>query len=200
MPRTRTITDEALLDSALRIVREFGPDALSFGMLASRVDLAGSTIVQRFGSKANLLRAALLLAWDRLDDDTSRAINDAALDASGVVDLLVRLSGHYDANDYADQLRLLREDLRDPILRARGQAWLATLTEAIEQRLAAAPGGAAGLGELVVAQWQGALTVWSFKREGAINTAVRRALEELLRLLPAAHRSSSRLPGAGRSG
>lgn len=200
MPRKRTITDDALLDSALLIVRESGPAALSFGALASRVGLAGSTIVQRFGSKANLLRAALLLAWDRLDEATARAASEAAPDAGGVVDLLVRLSGQYEADDYADQLLLLREDLRDPLLRARGQAWLATLTKAIEQRLTGVPGGAAGLGELIAAQWQGTLTVWSFKRQDALATVVRRALEDLLSRLLAAPGPGPRPPtAAGRT-
>lgn len=212
MPRKRTISDDALLDAALLLVRESGPEALSFGTLASRVGLAGSTIVQRFGTKANLLRAALLLAWDRLDEQTARAAREAAPGPGGVVDMLVRLSGQYEPrdggggpadrapagrdDDYADQLLLLREDLRDPVLRARGEAWLATLTKAVEERLAGAPGGPAGLGELVVAQWQGALTVWAFKRQDAIATAVRRALEELLARLWAAREPASSPPRA----
>jgi AcrR family transcriptional regulator len=183
--RRRTVSDEVLLDAALLIVRESGPDALSFGALARRVSLAGSTLVQRFGSKANLLRSALMLAWDRLDADTARALDRAGDGASGVVDLLVMLSGQYEADTFADQLLILREDLRDPVLRARGQAWLAVLTEAIEQRLADVPGGATGLGELVIAQWQGVLTVWGFQRRGAIGSQVRRSLTELLdRLVP----------------
>jgi len=61
-----------------------------------------------------------------------------------VIELLVRLTGQYDAHDYADQLRLLREDLRDPVLRARGQSWLATLTQAVEDRLSPSPSSHAG--------------------------------------------------------
>ncbi|MET9023028.1 TetR family transcriptional regulator [Actinopolymorpha sp. NPDC004070] len=202
MPRKRTVPDEALLAAALSIVRASGPDALSFGSLAARVDLAASTLVQRFGSRADLLRAALLLAWDRLDEQTARACAEAPSGAAGVVDLLVRLSGQYDAVDtagsdgadgadgdrdadeYADQLMLLREDLRDPVLRARGQAWLDTLAAAVEERLAdvggGIPGGVRGLGELVVSQWQGSLTVWGFRRRPDVVTAVRRSLENLL--------------------
>jgi AcrR family transcriptional regulator len=144
------------------------------------VGLAGSTIVQRFGTKANLLRAALLLAWDRLDANTATASANASADAGGVVDMLVALSGQYEAHDYADQLLVLREDLRDPVLRARGEAWIAALVDAIEQRLADAPGGPAGLGELIVAHWQGTLTVWSFTQPGPTDTFVRRSLDTLL--------------------
>jgi AcrR family transcriptional regulator len=179
MPRKRTISDDALLDAALVIVRASGPDALTFAALAPRAGLAGSTIVQRFGTKAALLQAALSRAWDLLDEATATAIDNAAPEPLGVIDMLVDLSGQYDPQDYADQLLLLREDLRNPVLRARGRAWLATLTEAIDQRLDQATGGAAGLGELVVAQWQGTLTVWGFARSAPLESAVRTALEVL---------------------
>ena len=95
-------------------MRESGPDSLSFGTLAGRVQLAGSTLVQRFGTKANLLRAALLLAWDRLDADTDRALKRAGHGGTGVVEMLVMLSGQYRPDTFADQLLILREDLRDP--------------------------------------------------------------------------------------
>ncbi len=183
MPRKRTISDQALLDAALGIVRDSGPDALTFAALSAGSGLAGSTIVQRFGTKAALLQAALLRAWDRLDEETTAAIADAGHGAHAVVELLVRLSGQYDAERFADQLLLLREDLRDPVLRGRGTAWLTQLYDAIERRLERRPGDASGLGELMVAHWQGTLTVWSFNRSAALPTAVRTALEDLVERL-----------------
>jgi AcrR family transcriptional regulator len=192
MPRKRTIPDEDLLDAALGLVREVGPDAVSFGSLASRVDLAPSTLVQRFGSKAALLQAALLRAWAQLEAATDDAIATAPDGPAGVVELLVSLTGQYDAHDFADQLRVLREDLRDPFLRERGQAWFATLSEAVGARLRVG-GGNGDLGRLVVATWQGTLTVWSFARHAPVVDVVRDTLEELLgRLLPEAPRSRGR--------
>lgn len=177
MPRKRTITDEVLLDHALEVLREVGPEGLTFGAVAEQAGMAASTIVQRFGSKPRLLRAALLRAWDRLDDDTTAAVAAAGRGAKGVIDLLVQLSGQYEAHDYADQLRILREDLRDPVLTDRGRAWLAVLAEAIEARLPNVSG------MLVVAQWQGTLTVWSFTREAPVADMVRRNLREYLAAL-----------------
>jgi AcrR family transcriptional regulator len=186
MPRTKTIPDDVLLSAGLDIVHRDGPAALTFSTLAAVVDLASSTIVQRFGSKAELLRATLLHAWDQLDLRTATSAATASPDPAGVVDLLVELSGDDEANDYADQLVVLREDLRDPVLRGRGEAWIATLASTIEERLTDAPGGSAGLGELVVAHWQGTLTVWSFTRPGPLPAFVRHSLDELLRrILPA---------------
>ncbi len=183
MARPRTVSDESLLDAALLIVREQGPESLSFGVLASRVDLAASTIVQRFGSRQNLLRAALLLAWDRLGSDTADAIGRADVGTRGVVDLLVALSGQYDEDDFADQLLLLREDLRDPILRARGKAWVRELAATIEAQLDAPRRNVEGLGLLVVAHWQGTLTLWAFRRTGSIADTVRTALDDLFERL-----------------
>jgi AcrR family transcriptional regulator len=183
MPRKRTIPDTDVLDGALDIVRSSGPDALTFAALAAQVGLASSTIVQRFGTRTGLLQAALLRAWDLLDEETEVAIRHAAPGPRGVIEMLVQLSGQYDARDFADQLLVLREDVRDPVLRARGEAWIATLNSAVEDRLRAAPGGADGLGRLIVAQWQGTLTVWSFQPEGPVTEAVRSALEQLLNRL-----------------
>jgi AcrR family transcriptional regulator len=185
MPRIKTIPDEVLLSAGLEIVHRDGPAALTFSRLAAVVDLSSSTIVQRFGSKADLLRATLFHAWDQLDLHTRNAAAMAPADAAGVVDLLVALSGDYEAHDYADQLMVLREDLRDPVLRSRGERWIATLAESIEERLPDIQGGSAGLGALVVAHWQGTLTVWGFIRPGPLPEFVRRSLEELLRrILP----------------
>jgi AcrR family transcriptional regulator len=199
MPRKRTIPDEALLDAALGLLREVGPDAVSFGSLASRVDLAPSTLVQRFGSKAALLQAALLRAWAQLEVATDEAIAAAPDGTGGVVELLVSLTGQYDAHDFADQLRVLREDLRDPVLRERGEAWFAAVSEAVGARLAGARGGDDDLGRLVVATWQGTLTVWSFTRDAPVVDVVRHTLEELLgRLIPEERRrrSPARRPGS----
>lgn len=183
MSRKRTIPDEALLDAALDLVHAEGPAALTFGALARRTGLAASTLVQRFATRPALLRATLERAWDHLDERTAAA--DAAADAgpSGVRALLGALTGAYPADDasgYADQLLLLREDLRDQVLRARGDAWIGALTAAVERRLGGAP-----VGSLVVAHWQGLLTVWAFTRPAPLDEFVDTALADLLaRVVP----------------
>jgi AcrR family transcriptional regulator len=178
MPRKRTISDQDLLDAALVVVRAAGPEALTFAAAASASGLAASTLVQRFGTKAGLLRGALLRAWDLLDEQTAAAAAAAGPGPGGVVDMLVGLSGSYDVHDFADQLRVLREDLRDPVLRERGQRWLAMLGQEVQRRLE--PAAPDGIGELVVAHWQGTLTIWGFTRATPLSEAVRSALTALL--------------------
>jgi AcrR family transcriptional regulator len=174
-----------LLDAALDIVHRNGPAALSFAALAADVDLASSTLVQRFGTKAGLLEATLVRAWDHLDEATAAAIADASPGVHGVAELFVALTASRDEDDDAEQLPVLREDLRNPVLRRRGERWLATIAAAVEARLTDAP---AGTGALVVAQWQGTLTVWAFTRDGALHDTVREVLTELLARLGLANR------------
>lgn len=180
MPRKRSVTDEVILDDALRLAEARGPAALTFSALSAEVGLAPATLVQRFGTKAALLQAALLRAWDVLDAATAAADARAGPGPEGVVALVVALSGQYDPAEDADQILLLREDLRDPVLRARGQAWIAALAAAVERRL---PGAPTGVGRLVVAQWQGALTLWQFHREGDLDVALGTAVATLLTAL-----------------
>lgn len=58
MSRTRTISDDSMLDVALGIVRSSGPETLTFAALSTGVGLAASTIVQRFGTEARVRGSA----------------------------------------------------------------------------------------------------------------------------------------------
>ena len=178
MPRPRTISDEALLDRALAIMAEHGPANLTFATLAAATGLATATLVQRFGSKPALVRAALLRAWDLLDARTAAADRAAPSTPAGAVALLLELSTDYAAgHSYADGLLLLREDFRDPVARARGERWGAVLAEALGRRLSDATGSREDLGRLMAAQWQGTILLWGF----APTRPLREVVEEALR-------------------
>jgi AcrR family transcriptional regulator len=164
-------------------MRQHGPDALSFGTLAKATGLSGATLVQRFGSKPALVKAATSHAWDQLDRATADAIAAAPAGAEGVVSLLVALSGYGDIETYADNLLILREDLRDPDLRARGRAWHAVLTTAIGARL---PERGEALAGVILDQWQGSLLWWSFDPEEKVEHHVERRLRSLLALVAGA--------------
>ena len=180
MPRPKSLPDETVLENALALMRQNGPDSLSFGALAKATGLSGATLVQRFGSKPALIKAATSHAWNLLDRATSEAIAAAPDGAEGVVALLVALSGYGEIETYADNLLILREDLRDPDLRARGRAWHAVLTAAIRARL---PDRDEAFATIVLDQWQGCLLWWSFDPEEKVEHHVERRLRSLLALV-----------------
>jgi AcrR family transcriptional regulator len=179
MPRPKTRPDEEVLDAALALLRD---GRLTFATVAEASGLSGATLVQRFGSKDGLRRRALLRAWDLLDARTRSLAESAPMTPEGAIELLLGLSGQYDAIDqYAENLLILREDLRDPVLRARGAAWELELIAALEARCGA------GTGPLLAAHWQGAVTWWAFRPERPLHAELRASLGRLVALLERQH-------------
>jgi AcrR family transcriptional regulator len=179
MARPKTVTDEAILDAAGRVMRHSGPAGITFGTVSAETGLAPATLVQRYVSKEGLMRAVLHRLWDRLEASTLTADELAPVDAEGAVMLLVSLSGeHGDPDDFAEGLLVLREDLRDPELRERGVLWGELLTLALGRRLASKPAEQRRLGRLMASQWQGALLWWGFSRQGPVGDHIARELRD----------------------
>ncbi|NNU45964.1 TetR family transcriptional regulator [Rhizobium sp. WYCCWR 11279] len=181
MPRRRTLSDEQLLAMVLALIHAEGPDAATFAAVAKASGLSGSTLVQRFATKAAMLRAALLHAWDRLDAETARLTGSVAKTPEGAVALLVGLSQDYgdNAGAYGEGLLVLREDFRDPVLRARGAAWGTALTKSIARCFSSASDPET-IARLMLAQWQGSLTWWGFGADGPVAAYVETELKRFL--------------------
>ncbi|WP_029927501.1 TetR/AcrR family transcriptional regulator [Nocardia otitidiscaviarum] len=184
MSRRKALPDQAVLESALRLIRTDGSGSLTFSKLATSSGLSASTLVQRFGTKQQLIEKALQHAWDQLDEQTSQAVAAAERTPRGAVEILTRLSAtHGDIDEYADDLLILREDLRDPASRSRGTAWGKRLATALNDCFATTPQAPEGIGQLMATHWQGALTWWGFDPTADIETYVRNTLTGLLETL-----------------
>ncbi|WP_338607148.1 TetR/AcrR family transcriptional regulator [Pelagibacterium nitratireducens] len=183
MPRQKTQSDDLVLRHALDLMYEQGPEALTFAALSKRCGLSGATLVQRFGNKAVLKQKSLLIAWDRLDADTARLAGSVPRTPEGAIELLVGLTGQYGTIDtYAEGLLILREDLRDPQLRARGAAWRDQLCAALDACFAQT-GVPAGVGLLAATHWQGALLWWGFDPKQSVERYVEQSLRDFVALI-----------------
>jgi AcrR family transcriptional regulator len=184
MSRPRKISDEDVVEAVAAMLSREGPAGLTFASASAVTGLSPATLVQRYGNREALLRAALLWMWDQLDLTMAGADATHPVDAEGAIALLVRLSAGYGAGDDAAQgLLLLREDFRDPLLRARGVAWNQALTQALGRRLSDDPEQQVLLGRLMASQWQGAVLWWGFSRQGTLRSVLRRELREWLTAL-----------------
>jgi AcrR family transcriptional regulator len=184
MPRTKTLSDKDVLAAAHRLMHEAGPEALTFDALAKACGLSPATLVQRFKTKAGLKRATLMQAWDHLDEKTASLADSLPKTPAGAVEMLVTLSGSYGGIEaYAEGLMVLREDFRDPALRARGAAWKEALSAALTARFAGIPGAPRDIGLLLATQWQGSLLWWGFDPREAIGAYVGKALERFVESL-----------------
>lgn len=184
MPRPRTRSDGDILEAALAILHQRGPEALTFQSVAAASGLSPATLVQRFKDMAGLRRSTLLHAWDQLDLRTERLAAKTAKTPAGAIKLLAALSKDYGGiESYAEGLLVLREDLRDPILRARGAAWKSALCRALEECFASVPSAPKGMGLMMASQWQGALLWWSFDPRGKLEHHVEESLRHFVATL-----------------
>jgi AcrR family transcriptional regulator len=140
--------------------------------------------VQRFGTKAALTQRTLLHAWDKLHAHTLELASSVPKTPDGAVEPLVSLS-HFDGDieAYAEGLLILREDLRDPVLRSRGAAWETALTSAIGECFAAVPDAPDGIGFALAAHWQGAMTWWAFGGQRPLDDYLAESLRTLISML-----------------
>ena len=176
MSRTRLRSDAELLAQIAGWIAREGPDRLTFARAAEITGLAAATLVQRFSTRDRLLQACLLQMWDELEAATAEADRRAALSEQGAVDLLLALSGgHEDADpDPGQGLLLLREDIRDPLLRARATRWHDQLLAALARRLGHDRPELRA--RLLCSQWQGAIIWWNFRRDGRLGDRLREEL------------------------
>lgn len=149
MPRTRTIPDAQVFATIQRLLDQGGDKAVSFGSVGKATGLAPPTLVQRYGSRDGMVRAARLAAWDALEHRTAQAIASSAekgpqglLKAIGPVDPIA-----------------LAADLRDPEVSARANGWRMGVETALTLRLGGGP-KAKESAALLFAAWQGH-ALWS---------------------------------------
>jgi hypothetical protein len=107
--------------------------------------------------------------------------------------LLVSLSSGYgNIESYAEGLLVLREDLRDPALRARGAAWKAQLSRALAACFANVRGMPEDIGLLMATHWQGALLWWSFDPDDIeLTVYVEHSLRRFVTAITMSARNSS---------
>jgi len=151
MSRNRTIPDDQIFAAIRALMAAGGEKAVAFSSVARATGLAAPTLVQRYGSRDDMLRAALMAAWDTLDTATGQAESEAPLTAKGALSFLKSLGS--DAAEPSD-ITLLAADFRDPALRQRATDWRLRVEQALATRLG---GGAKGrdTAALLFAVWQG---------------------------------------------
>lgn len=185
MARRKTQTDEAILDAALRAIERVGPVRMTLADVASEAGLAPATLVQRFGSKAGMLAAAFQLGNDRLRESID-TLPHRPPDEAAIVGFFAGIARGFDRSTMADNVLMLSEDLRDPMLAAIGaerSALLRMAAEGLMPNFVADPPAAA---RMVEAHWHGTVIQAVLSGDADIPGAVAAALQVLLAMLRAA--------------
>jgi AcrR family transcriptional regulator len=188
VPRPRTISDEAILEAATRVIGRVGPARLTLAAVASEAGLAPATLIQRFGS-----RRAMLLALHAHDADQVRERLCTPPTASGSIlthlieDLLAMAAPLGEPVAFSNHLAVLHQDLADPAFLVQAQAHARAMREAIHAALELARTrhelredvDLDQLARSVQTVYNGALLTWAIERDGALAPWLRRELEAL---------------------
>jgi AcrR family transcriptional regulator len=147
MARPRTIPDVEIYATIRALVVRDGEKAVAFGPVARLTGLAPPSLVQRYGNRDGMIRAALLDGWQALHAQTT-----ATAEAQPQALLKALAEPAAAMTDPA----LMALTLRDATLRAAAETWRADLESLLALRLG---GGTKGqeAAAMLFATWQGQL-------------------------------------------
>ncbi|HVJ14740.1 MAG TPA: helix-turn-helix domain-containing protein [Polyangiaceae bacterium] len=188
MPRSKTLSDEQVLDAAARVLLRLGPARFTLADVAAEAGLAPATLLQRFGSKRGLLLAFArsAAASARMPFELARREKSSPLAALQLA-LVSACSELSSRQEVANSLALLLDDLTDEDMRAAAVAHARATESSIRELLDAA----VTAGELrktdtvelalsVQAAFNGALIQWALRGSGKFDSFLGRVLAPLL--------------------
>ncbi|MGH2954901.1 MAG: TetR/AcrR family transcriptional regulator [Solirubrobacterales bacterium] len=194
MPRPRTISDGAILDAVLALALRIGPARVTFAAAAAEVGLSAATLVQRFGTKRELLLAADKRGVDLWVGALDRSTAASPL-ARVIEGLVLAVDPAATPEQMANGVAMLQLDLADPDFHAETLRGARAVRARIERDLSAALAagelrsgtGVAALAKLVETTYHGAMIGWAIHREGTLVDWMRGQVEGVL----APHRTAS---------
>jgi AcrR family transcriptional regulator len=194
MPRPRTISDEAILDAVLAVALRVGPARVTFAAAAAEAGLSPATLVQRFGTKRELLLAADKRGIDLWVGALDRSTAASPL-ARIVEGLVLAVDPDATPEQMANGVAMLQLDLAHPDFHAETLRGAQAVRDRIGRDLTAAlaagelrPGtDVAALAKLVETTYHGAMIGWAIHREGTLAEWMRDQVEAVL----APHRAAT---------
>lgn len=189
MARPRKVTDEEVFAAAGRLMAVLSPAQLKLSDIAAEAGVTAGALVQRFGSKRNLL-LTLVGLWSESIGEMFRALSaghPSALDALRTYAEGMAQMGE-GPGGFAHHLGWLQLDLGDPAFHEHARRG----AQATRRELTALLGEAIADGELdprtdpvalaraVEVTISGSLLTWAFHQEGSARSFMRDALAATL--------------------
>jgi len=187
-PRPRTVSDERIFAATAGVLTRLGPARLTLADVAGDVGLTAAALVQRFGSKRQLLLAFVRQGAGMVDNDfaTARENHSSPLDA--LVSVATAMAkGVRSPAELVNLLAFLQIDLSDPEFRrpalmqsrhvlAGYEALLRDAIDVGELVSCDVPRVARALQAIV----SGSLFTWAINRDGRVIPFVSRDVDTLL--------------------
>lgn len=172
------MSDGVVLEAALGVLADGGRERFTLARAADAAGIAAPTLIQRFGSKPDLLLAAAAYsnAWlkhwleARSRLDIPRLLGELA-------------AGFGEGRRFGEHLALLRDDLDDPDMAALARERMGLVRGAVLSRLEGRAAEREALADMIEAHWHGAVMQWAIEPRGRVSAHVERSLRDLLRRL-----------------
>lgn len=200
-PRPRTIDDTEILAACQRVMQRVGPARFTLALVADEAGISAATIVQRFGSKRQLLRA-IAGATDGMTAGMVAALRARYTSplATAREFLLCFADMARTPREMANHLAYLQLDLADPVMHRHFLRLSIEQQDALRALLDEAQAAgelvrtdSATLARVLGAVVTGGLLAWATFREGTAREWLARDLDAVLapwRVRPRAARRS----------
>src|SRR5215468_5315919 len=117
-PRPRETSDEEILAATARAMQRYGPGQLTLAHVAKEAGVVPATLIQRFGTKRNLLLAMCSTAPSAVPQQFAEGRTRYKSPLKALVELYVACSNFAPTPEsIANGLAYLRNDLIDPDFR-----------------------------------------------------------------------------------
>lgn len=184
MPRTKRKTDDDVLDALLPAILITGVDRITLREMGAAAGLSPATLVQRFGSRIEVIEAALDRSTERLERELDEPLPDGMAPAAGLARWLADLTAPIsDRALLVGSFQVLARDILITDRNQRARHHLGLVRRRISTGLTAmgcSPQAAHRQAVLVEAHWHGLVIQWAVHGEGELAEWVH---DGLLRLL-----------------
>jgi AcrR family transcriptional regulator len=188
-PRPRKVSDETIFAAAQKVMGQLGPAQWTLADIAKEAGLTAGAVVQRFGSKRDLL-LAMMQGMEQMPRGMFaelRAKHKSPLKAlRGYADCVAQMGDT--PGTLAHHLSYLQLDIADPEFnahmrmqaRATRKEIQALLKEAVAQQELKTGTDTAALARAVEVTLTGSLFTWAFHQDGTAGQWLRHDLQKLM--------------------
>jgi AcrR family transcriptional regulator len=189
-PRPRTVEDSAILEAAVNVLGRIGPERLTLADVGEAAGLSAATLVQRFGSKRDLMLSVLKFTTEGLEQRLQTAISSSDSPLESIFAAAMDRVPAAPADEIANILSFYLSDFGDPDFRALAlensrraiAGFKRMLDEAVaEGEIAESYVDTNQLAETIYSLMMGSLVTWTVTGEGSYRTKIRNELDVLLR-------------------
>ena len=188
-PRPRETSDQEILAATGRAMQKYSPTQLTLAHVAKEAGVVPATLIQRFGTKRNLLLTMCRTAPAGASQQFAAGRAKYKSPLKALVELYVECSGFASTPEsMANGLAYLQNDLTDPDFRAVTLAQFkvvrAETKKILDEAVAArelVKCDTAELARLIQQVNGGSMLDWAVFREGTLALWLRRDLEALLK-------------------